>query len=289
MENLNWSANRIIVLTELDSLSEKMIDFAIEIARELKADEIILLNIIIPTHTQSFTATEDMFHADADLSVQMNNLLRQQNLELMENHLELFKDSDVKLTPEVIIGSSKTDLNYYLEQYNSGLLIRGIYEDNSWFGKLFEPDTDKIARKVDYPVILFKDNTVVKSLSKIGVAIDVENKQKESLKIVSEFGFLLEARLELFYILTRDDLSEEKAILELENIAKENNMQDYSTRIIKETELEAGIDKYLRTTNANMIAVLSKGKGKLKNLFYGSSSEKIFHESDLPVLICSVH
>jgi len=55
---------RILVATELDELSDKVTEFAISVAKQLNTSEIVLLNVIKPVHSQTFSATGDAMLSD---------------------------------------------------------------------------------------------------------------------------------------------------------------------------------------------------------------------------------
>jgi nucleotide-binding universal stress UspA family protein len=172
---------RILIPSELDALSEKVTGYAVNLAAQMDISEIVLLNIIIPAHTQAFSASGDIFAADGNMAKRFNVVLMEKHQKLAEEEAGMFSTEKVKIQPIVRFNNNKTDLNSFMEEFQAGLLICGSRDENSFLEKLFGSDREKIVRKIDYPVIMLKGETDTSDIKNILVAIDIEEEDQSGL------------------------------------------------------------------------------------------------------------
>ena len=277
---------RLLILTDFDDLSKKVISFAINIARQLKVSEIVSLNIISPAYTH--TTSGDLLATESLQANQFNNQILRKNQELAENEARSFSTDKVNITPEVVFGNSIVGLNAIMEDLEAGLLVCGSRDEHSFWQKIFGSETEKIIRKVDFPTVILKEGTIINEVNVIAVAIDVNEETQDGLKDILDFGALLEARLQLLHVITDEGISSEEAIDKLHHLAKMNKLKNYDINIVNNDSLESGLRSFIRKNNPDMVAVLSQGKSKLKKLIYGSKVEDIMEETDKPVFISKV-
>lgn len=277
--------SKILVPTELDELSAMVIDFAVELATELGVREIILLNIIIPAHSQAFTASGDVFKAEGDMAGRFNHMLMEKHKKLAEKQAEERSTEKVKLLPYVRFNDSKTDLNQYMEYFNADLVVSGSRDEQTFLEKLFGSDTEKIIRKTDYPMIILKEESEITGLKEIGLAIDVNEKAYKGVDEVIDFANALDAKIQLVHVITNGDVTSDEAIEQLRRLAIEKRLGNYAINVVNNHNLEHGLRAFIRKYRPDMMAVLSQGKGKLKKLIYGSGTEDIMKETEKPVFV----
>ncbi|MFO7977149.1 MAG: universal stress protein [Bacteroidales bacterium] len=279
--------NKILVLTELDDQSTRLTWYAVDLARKMDVKEIILLNIIIPAHTQAFTATGDVFPAEADLSVHMDQIIREKHQQRIETEARRFSDPQVKVKPFVRYSDSKTHLNHFMEEFGAALVVCCSRNEPDFIEKVFGSQTHKLARRVDYPVIILKKETPVEPIENIVVAIDIENEEQEGLERIKEFARAIDARLHYLYILIDQKFTASQAREKLRQLS--GNQPEETIHVIQSDDLENGMNEYTRKYQPDMVAVLSQGKGKISRFIYGSGSEEIIEETNKPVLLSKMH
>jgi nucleotide-binding universal stress UspA family protein len=280
---------RILVATELDELSEKVTEFAISVAKQLNISEIVLLNVIKPVHSQSFSATGDVMLSDGQSTERFNAQLMRKHQTLIENAANKFSTDRVKIKPYVRFNDSKTDLNGYIEYFNAGLVLFGSRDEDNFFNQIFGIDSEKLVRKVDYPVIILKEDTNYSVIKDILVAIDVNEKDQGGLNDIAQFADLTEAKMHLLHVVTNGETySDDESIEKLNRLAKEFELSNYTINVVNNNNLEDGIKGFVRKSNPDMIAVQSQGKGKIRNLIFGSSTQTIIKEVEKPVFVSMI-
>ncbi|MFU8844842.1 MAG: universal stress protein, partial [Bacteroidales bacterium] len=120
------------------------------------------------------------------------------------------------------------------------------------------------------------------------VAIDVHTEDQDGLRSIVDFASELNARLQLLHVITNDETSSDRAIKTLHQLAEKNKLNNYDINIINNHSLENGLNSFIRKNNPDMIAVLSQGKGKIRKLIFGSTSEDIIKETEKPVFVSKI-
>jgi nucleotide-binding universal stress UspA family protein len=279
---------KILVPAELDELSGKVINFAVDMAQQMSISEVVLLNVIIPAHTQSFSASGDVFATNALASSRLNFILMEKHQKLAKEEAEKFTTDKVKIRPIVRFNDSKTDLNKYMKEFEADLIVCGSRDENSFLQMLFGSDTEKIIRKTDYPLIFLQDEADATEIRNILVAIDINKKDQSGLTKVANFAKALNAGVHLLHVLTDDAQSSDQAIKQLRKLAVENMFANYDINVVNNDSLEDGIRSYARKHDADMIAVLSQGKGKIHKLIFGSNTEDVLRDTDKPVFVSKI-
>jgi len=279
---------KILIPSELDELSAKVTGFAVNLAEQMNISDIILLNVIIPAHTQAFSASGDVFTADGHMASRFNLVLMEKHQKLAEEEAEKFATDTVRIKPIVRFNDSKTNLNKFMEEFEAGLIVCGSRDEHSFLQMLIGSDTEKMVRKVDYPLIILQDEADAGEIQNILVAIDIKEDDQSGLNEIAAFARALNARMQLLHVLTGDSHSSDQAIKKLRELAIKNMFGDYDINVVNNDSLEDGIRSFARKHNPDMIAVLSQGKGELHKLVFGSSTQDIIKETDKPVFVSKI-
>lgn len=280
---------KILVTTELDELSTKVANFAVNLSAQLRSPEIVLLNILIPANPQSFSATGDISTSNTQDVNLFNAALMKKHLKLVAEEAEKLSTNKVKVKPIVRFNDNKTDLNDYIDYFNAGLVVFGSRDEHSFLNQIFGIDSENLVRKVDYPSIILKDETSYGDINNILVAIDVNENDQSGLKDISHFTKLVKAKMHLLHVIIDGETSSDEAIEKLNNLAKEFELTNYTINVVNGNNLENGIKSFVRKNKADMIAVQSQGKGKIKNLIFGSSTQDIIKEIEKPVFVSKIN
>jgi|GEM_PF-1487131 len=289
------NVKKILIPSELDELSAKVTGFAVELAEQLNISEIVLLNVIIPAHTQAFITSGDVFAADSDMAKRYNVILMEKHHKLAKREAEKFTTNKVRIRPFARFNDSKTDLNKYMEEYEAGLIVGGSHDEQSFLQLLFGSGTKKMIRKVDYPLIIIQDEADAGEIDNILVAIDIKEEDQSGLSEIAALAKDLNARMQLLHVFTDDSYSPEEAIRKLRELAIKNTFSNYDINVVNNDNLEDGIRSFVRKHNPDMIAVLSQGKGNIHKLIFGSSTVDsisstvdIIKEKDKPVFVSKI-
>lgn len=280
------SINKLLVTTELDELSARVSEYAVELAEKLNHREMILLNVIIPAHSQAFAASGDVFKAEGDMASRFNLTLMEKHKKMVESRARELSTEKVQVKPYVRFNDSKTDLNEYARYFDADLIVSGSRNAGTFLETLFGSDTERMVRKTDFPMIILKEESDTSGINDIGLAIDLDEDNQHGIDEVIDFADSLDAKLQLVHVITDEEkITPDFAINKLRDLAIGKHLKNYAINVVNNSSLEHGLRGFIRKYKPDMIAVLSQGKGKLHNLIYGSNTEDIIKETDKPVFV----
>lgn len=280
-------ANKILVTTDLTEISDIATDFAVDLAVQLNRKEVVLLNLLIPSNIQLMAASGGTYYPPHHLAHQMNDALFDKRKKLVKKQAKKCLKPGVTLKPVVEVNHNQSDINHFMSDYQADLLVTGSHDKFSFMEILLGSATEKMLRKIDYPMIVLTDEPISSSIDRIVLAIDAEldDKEQKGIDSIIEFAGLLNAHLQLLYVITDGKLSATSAIERLHQLAENRNIRNYSINTMENSSLESGIRNFSRKYKPDMIALLNQGKGKLHNLIYGSDTAEVITETDLPVYV----
>ncbi|TVR40241.1 MAG: hypothetical protein EA394_08435 [Bacteroidia bacterium] len=278
---------KILVTTDLTEISDIAAEYAADLAVQLNIKEVVLLNLLIPSHIQITAASGGAYYLPYHVTHKLNDVLFNKRKDLVEKQAKKCSKPGVTIKPVVEVNHNTSDINHFMIEYQADLLVTGSRDKFSFMEILLGSETEKMIRKIDYPMIVLTDEPISSTIDSIVLAIDVEleDKQQKGLESVTEFAGLLNAHLQLLYVITNGNISATAAIERLHQLAKKKNMHNFSINTMENSSLESAIRNFSRKYKPDMIALLTQGKGKLHNLIYGSDTAGVISETDLPVFV----
>lgn len=277
---------RIMVLTELNRLSEISLEFTVDLAHKLNVKEIVLLNLIISAHQQTSDATDHAIDATGQLANELNTAILKKHKKITEQQASEYSDNEVTILPSVKFSDSASTLNDFMKEYQTDLLICGSRDKLSFLEILFGSATEKMVRKVDYPMIVLTEEPEKADIHNIALAIDLEEDNQQGIEAAIDFARLLNAQLQLVYVITNNNIKANEAIEGLQKFAKGKNIKNYSINVLNSQSLEDGLEGFVQKTRPDMLALVSQGKRKLHKLIYGSNTEEVISELEIPIFVC---
>lgn len=282
------SITKILVTSENASMSTKVMGFAIQIATKLQIDEIILLYILMPTPTQAYMASGEVYMAPGVQAVRLDQELLEINQKKLHEEALRFSTPAVRITPKVEFGNNRTHLNSYMQKFGTDLVIAEGREERGFVENLFGNDTERMIAQTDYPMIIVKEESEISDVQKIAVAIDVDEENHEGLANIRDFATGVGARLHLVHVITDDNTNADIVIETMRDLARKYQLSNHSLHVVNNSSLERGLHSFIQKYNPDMIAVLTQGKGKLTRFFYGSTTDDILKESDKPIFVSKI-
>ncbi len=280
-------ARKMLVTTDLTGISDIATEYATDLAIQLNVKEIVLLNLLIPSHIQITDASGGAYYPPNYTTHKLNEVLYEKRKNIVKKQAEKYSRPGVAIKPVVEVNHNKSDINHFMKEYKADLLVTGSHDKFSFMEILLGSETEQMIRKTDYPMIVLTDEPVSSSVDNIVLAIDIklDDEQQKGIESIIEFADVLNAHLQLLYVITNGELSATEAIERLHQLAKNNNIRNYSINTMENSSLESAIRNFSRKYKPDMIALLNQGKGKLHSLIYGSDTVEVISETDLPVFV----
>ncbi len=279
--------NRILVLTELNKISDIAIEYSISLANQLNVSEIVLLNMILPAHSQIAEASNQAVDPNSVMANELNTAMLEKHKNLMLNQAKKYSNPLVNIEAHVKFKTATSQLNEYMEEFDAGLLVFGSNTNHNFFEVLIGSKTEKLVRKMNYPMIVISEEPDSYKVEKLALAVDIEEKNHDGIDEIIDFANSLNAKIQLVYVITNSKIRADEAISSLHSLAQSKRISKFSINVVNNPDLEDGLEGFIKKHKSDMIAVLSQGKGKLHKLIFGSNTEDIINELEAPVFVCS--
>jgi nucleotide-binding universal stress UspA family protein len=276
----------ILVPIDFSLISQHAVNFAVDMAERMHDVRIILLNIIIPVHSGAFTASADVSKLQGATADRFNVEMMRKNEKLINEKIEHYRKRFSNIEGYVRFHEDKVNLNDFIDEFHADMVITGCENLDAFDAFLFGRKEEKIIRRTDVPVITVKqDPGKGTEFTDIVLAIDIEDDELKGMDVIRDVAVSMGSRLHLLYVITENDITTNKAIDSLDRIAHEYGLKKYTVNTVNNSNIEEGIRNFTRKKDADMIAVFSEGRGRLKQLVFGSTARDLVRDTDKPVLV----
>ncbi|MEQ8574664.1 MAG: universal stress protein, partial [Fulvivirga sp.] len=139
----------------------------------------------------------------------------------------------------------------------------------------------------EVPVLAVKDYQSIGLQSNLLLMVELKDYSKEAIRSISQFATLLDMNVHIVYIKTHAGLISDNVSEHIKTFAKNNNFKKFTTSV---AEIDGDLDQIntlAKRVSADVIACVSEGDSGLIRFIFGSDTEKILNETNLPVLAVS--
>lgn len=259
---------RILVPCDFSAASEKAVNFAINLAD--KEDELFLLNII----------------NDDGTSVALSQHIKEVELKF-KNLLDSFPDSAISIHPEILSGKFLPSILNYIKDETMDLVVMGTHGSRGWDSSFMGSNIEKVVRTSPIPVFAVRGSANLKSIHDIVFPCNLKLDQPKIILKVKELQRLFHSRLHLLRINTQKSQNTIKIVNSLNAYAKHYQLFNYTVSVSTEANIKDGILRFTREINADMVAMVTRGKRDLRRLFTESTTADIVNHANILVWTCT--
>ena len=275
--------NKILVLTDFTETSRYGLDLAVDLAKNT-GSTVILMNLIFPASESGFSAMGDInVHNEGEMSRFAVELMRTNNGRLLEQ-ISRYKDEDVEFLPRIEIVESDKEVEKLIKKYKPDTLVIGNNESKSFSEYFFGSDTEKLIKISEIPVISTRKDIENYYPHNIVCALDIDDEEKINLSVLKDISEEFNSKVHLLYVLD-DGITNSKAIEKLKKLADQYKIDNYSINTVKNNSAEHAIRNFSKRKSADLLALVSEGKTGLKDMLFGSFTNDIVNNVDIPVLV----
>lgn len=278
---------RILVLTDFSDISIRGLEEAVRLAQQLGGAEIMLLNTELPTQGKDFSATGDIYYMDNPEEDRFMIALIQKNTQRLKELAARFQESGVRITPFIEVGPMQEIVDTFVDKRNIDLIVMGTSAENTYEEYFVGNHTEQVIRIADVPVITVKVTDRPAEIKNIVLATDMSDKAAVGLPPIKRLAEKLGAQLHLVYVTKSGKI--EKRSREVEDYARKHQLTNFTIGAIEDSDTEDGIKRYAAKIGADLIAVVTRGKGGLSALFSHSVTEDMIREASVPVLTVNMN
>lgn len=270
----------ILVPTDFSKHSEYALEVAAKIAKEQKAEIIVLhmlgVSSVGMNTTGSSSANEAIFH-----------------LMLAEKGFKTFlkKDylKDIKVKEKVQNFKVFSEINTLAKENNVGLVVMGSHGTSGINEDVFVgSNTEKVVRTSDTPVLIIKEKRENFKVDKVVFACDFKLENIEVYKNAKQLFNSFNADVHLLYINVLGKFRSTKQVSDristfFAAIGEEGRNPRDVVRY-SDYSVEEGIYNYSKDVNADLITIPTHGRRGLAHFFSGSIGEDIANHAKRPVM-----
>ena len=274
---------KILVPTDFSASANKALNFAVQIARQAKA-EIYLIHacdLIETIFKDKQTMYEEHNQAIKDKANESLSLLKKsiEDTEKLSVHIKLYNG---KITDTILQAS---------EEHYADLVIMGTLGEAGLQEKIFGSITAGIIGKTNIPVMAVPLLSEWDSPKKILLMVNNSEEQPDMAKSVFELAELFNARV---HVAIFTDVDSAEAIDYLKDKRGVNSYEEklkikYKNTDIKSVHLDGHrfqetIDEYILEQPIDIVAMISHKRTFLESIFNRSMTKKMSYHTRIPLL-----
>lgn len=263
---------KILVPTDFSPLSDNALDFACQIAKQMKS-EIILINI------QSLPANDD-----ASMAIELIKTIEDSaKKRLKTQHDEIkIEHEGLKISTHFSFGIPSLAIKEYLETKEFNLVVMGTKGATGVDKFLFGSVAESISKHSSCPVIIVHAENKYKPVKHIAVPMDINYKFGESHKMVQkivEYAEMFTADLNWFYVNTSKKDYQGDIHYMLEDGKK------IDIEIIDGDTVEQGVERYCQTNSLDLLIIMKRDYSLVHQLFHRNVFGEILQHQSLPIMV----
>ena len=268
---------RILVPIDFSDCSLNALKVGAQIARKYNY-EIILLHLLeFPNQASDALSTgnsiPEMIHFKKRAVENLEELMDSPFLE----GLEVLESIEFKKISDGVIDVSQTN--------NVDLIVMGSHGTSGFNELVVGSNTEKVVRHSNIPVLVIKKEVKEFTVANFVFASDFSLETQKPFKKMLEFAKLFNSKLFLVRICTPSNF---KTTIDAQRIMTEFlanfDVENYSTHIYNDTNVENGIINFANSVTADLIGMSTHGRTGLLHFYNGSISEDLVNHCVRPVI-----
>lgn len=178
------------------------------------------------------------------------------------------------------IGSLIPDIQHYIGEHNIDLVIMGTHgiSESSW-----GTNTEKLVRHSPIPMIAVRKAPAM-PIKNIVFPVIPEQPDKKLVTAVQDLQKFFDAHVHLLWVNTPQIFkSDADCLMDIQRYATDFDFNNYSINTCSDYQVENGIFRFAKETNADMVAMGTHAWKGLAHLFNGSIAEEIVNHINIPI------
>lgn len=278
---------KILVPTDFSETAKNAANYAIALAKLIKA-EVILLHVF------------DVPVSVSDISIVMSSPQEMENLNVhvmkkYEDELKSKHNDSVIISGITKMGFVFDEINHFVHQKKTDLIVMGINGAGRISEVLVGSNATRVVKNINCSTIIVPENAKFTQLKNIAFACDYNHvEESKAVDKLVEFVKLINAKLMVINIgkhASKHAYSNNLAIGLLEYIFENANESldipstiDYSINQRKDEDVIHGINRFVDKHKADLLVMIPRKHSLLSSLFHESNTKKMAFHSHVPVL-----
>lgn len=273
----------ILLPTDFSPNADNALNFAVEIARKIKGNLILL-------HAYSVQLIDPNMPAEIYLSAyQEEEKSAKENLEELSKRIsESNKDINGNniFTTEAIVtqGLVVDEVLSLIKDFKIDIVIMGTHGASGITEMILGSNAASIIEKATVPVLAIPGNAVYKDINNLVYAYDDIKSGLPSFKWLLEFAKIYDSEITLLHIIESGKDTADINQKEFEKIRQTVTYDKIRLELVKEENILEGINDYVNSNNVNVLAMAIRKRTLLDKIFSRSLTKKMAYHTRIPLL-----
>jgi len=180
----------------------------------------------------------------------------------------------------LVLGRTTTGIIEYSEQNGYDLIAMGTKGSSGLAERIVGSEAQIIARKSSVPVLTLMCDRSDLELNNVLLVHDFSENGPQNLQLLKLFVKVFNTKLHLLQI-SDSDQKEEEIKGNMKKFAENNDLTEYSTHVIEDTDVESGVTHFNQMHDMDLVCIGTHGRG---GLLHQSATETLINHLYKPVV-----
>ena len=273
----------ILCPTDFSPNSENALNYAVEIARKIKGNLILL-------HAYSVQLIDPNMPAEIYLSAyQEEEKSAKESLEELSNKIsESNKDENGNniFNTEAIVtqGLVVDEVLSLINDFKIDIVIMGTHGTSGITELILGSNTASVIEKATIPVLAIPGNAVYKGINNIVYAYDDIKSGIPSFQRLIEFAKIYDSEITLLLIIETGKDTSDLNKKEFDRIRHSSDYDKIRLELVNEENIIEGINDYVNSNNVDVLAMAIRKRTLIDKIFSRSLTKKMAYHTKIPLL-----
>lgn len=276
---------KILVALDYSPVSKNAFEYALLLAKELKA-ELTLLNVVMPITNTGEYPSEIIEFARKNEEHRATTLLKKLTTYYPNKDADKFIKHNITINYLVKEGIFVPTIIQSAEVLACDLIIAGTKSGNMFTKIILGSTAKELIKTTTIPTLIIPESYVFKPIKNIAFATALNGADAAAIKYMQELGETLNATVTPFFIseLPYDISNETEDEWETWTLPTQNN-QTATVRVIRKANFRTGVEYYLNNYPSDMLVMFIPKRSFLNQLFHISKTQQMVVNTKVPLLI----
>ncbi len=269
---------KVLVPCDFSDPAIQAFKFAVEIARQSNG-EVFLLNVVEVPVMHETVLVPTLYFEQSFMK------------EMKENAEKKFLKMKTKWASEgsivhssIVMGPTTATIRQFIDEKKIDLVVMGTHGASGAKEVLIGSNTEKIVRTSGVPVIAIKQATKLSNIKNIVFVNELDLEAEELALKVKELQYFFRAKLHILYVNTPASFQRDIHTTKLlKDFAKRFMLKDFTLNVYNDIDQESGLKNFVRTIDADLVAMSTHGRRGLNHLLSGSIAEDVVNHLECPI------
>lgn len=259
----------IIFPTDFSKNAEKAFEFAVQIAKKLNGNLVIVNAYDLP-YSQNVMSTS-LIDIMRETSATGVNAVARQATKLGVNHTSLS-----------LMGNPIRVVKELSNKYEDSMVVLGTKGASGLEEVLIGSNAASILHSVDVPVLAIPSKAEIGDINKIVYCSDFKSKKNDrALVRLVNFASVFDASIDILHVENKNEHRKEDFERKFATILGETN---YTLTIQSSNNIEQSINEFVQDQKADLVSLLVRRYGFMEGLFHSSITSKVAYHTTVPFL-----